>query len=325
MDISHGGRPATARELLALTGLVATVLIAGIAALRLVGLMVVRLDEYSLTLPFGGWQLYAVAVVIGVVCLALLGLGWWFARRQFRSVRGRTPHHRVAVMAAIVPGLLLGEAIASTVEPALSWASNHTAAHARAEASFVAMERQFRQAPPLRSYRGVAANDPRTRLLLDPTALGRGWSTTITGSIVGLGAPDGELGELRAMLTLRHWADGYWHVDHMTLEKLMTFADAGQTRRYLAEWSGSDVSSCGCAEPTAPSSPTSCGCTSIRRWMVAGAAVTVRTYDSEFGPHHSAAFIFGRHVITLLDAPIAGAVNATPFRALLRAAVARAK
>jgi len=215
VDISHGGERATTRELATLAGLWTAVLIAGIGGLRLTGLMIERADKWSTVAPFGGWQLYAMAAAIGATCLLALALALRLGRRRFRSVRGRTPYHRVAVMAAIVPGLVLGIALASTLQPALSWASDHTAAAAKARATWLKVIVDYRKGPPPIRLQDVSPGDARRKLLLDATTLGKGWSATITESFVGPAAAAGELSELRATMLQQHWSAPTWHLDQL--------------------------------------------------------------------------------------------------------------
>ena len=338
MDISHGGGTtavveaasyetprATARELLPLTGLTAAALMAGSVAIRLSGLMISRLDEFSSIAPFGGWQLYTVAIAIGAACVAVLVTSVRFSRRQFRSVRGRTAFHRVALMAAIVPGLLLGVAVGSTLRPALNWASDQTTAAAKERAVRAAMLREYRHGPPVVSYREVDATDPRLLLLLDPRDLGPDWHASFLARAGSPTAAPGVTGDVEAVLTAQHWRDNAWQFDENLVENLTTLATPAQARAYVTHWTRHDGNVCGCT-PMAPATVSAdCSCRMTSR-VVHGQRVSIQVITRPGSDaSRRAMFAVDRNVLTLFSVPpLHPQVKPVSFKAALRAAVARA-
>lgn len=324
MDISHGGG-ATTRELASLTGLTTAALVGGIAAIHLTGLMISRTQDFSPIAPFGGWQLYSVAGVIGAACIAVLLFAVRVARRQFRRVRGRSRFHRVAVMAAIVPGLVLGVAVASTVRPALHWASLQTAESDKARAEQAAFVREYRQGPPVVSYRDLDATDPRLQLLLDPRALGSDWHARFLERSHSPTDEPAVTGGVDGVLTAQHWSGTTWQYDEDLIEHLTTLATPAKARAYVTRWTRQDGAVCGCTPVVPTTEPADCSCTMTKR-VVDGHRVSVQmTSRPGYGVSRRAVFAVGNNVFTLFSFPPRNSqAQPVSFSAALRAAVNRA-
>jgi len=285
------------------------VLVAAIAAWRLTGLMIERAQEFTKVAPFGGWQLYALVAAIGAACLAVLVTAVRLTRRQFRSVRGRTRYDRVAVMAAIVPGLLLGVGGASTVRPALNWASDHTRSAANERAIENKLAAEYRAGPPTVSFHGVSASDPRLARLLDPRELGPDWSARYeAGMIAGPLPTPGETSSVRAVLHEQHWSGNAWRTDMIVMEEIMTFRSAQDASRYLAS----------CVDHREPAS--------ITTRVVAGVQVNLETvHRAGYAVYRHAEFAHGRYAVLLYPfANFTPTATTSRFPALLHGAVVRA-
>jgi len=328
VDISHGGLdaavadvvpgvvvPARTRELLTVTAWSAAAVLAVVAVDRLIGLMLRRGDEFSSFAPYGGWQLYGVVAALGLVAIVTGSVGLLRARRLVRQLNGRTPYRRVAVMAAILPGLFLGIGTVTPMRGVMSWASNHTAAAASARAQDREWFREYKKGPPTVTYRGVTADDARLAFLLDPRALGTDWHATFRAPITPSTAAPNVLAVAQGVYGEAHWLGQSWQQDWGLIENLTIFQTANEARSYVAQETRKDTEICAC---------TTAGVMTTRN--IAGVEVHVRTtYVVGYTPSRRATFAVGNHSIRLFAIPPLNGDNKAPsFDALLRAAVKRA-
>jgi hypothetical protein len=208
------------------------------AGLALAGILVERTLPSSTFAGFGGWQLNTLATGLAVILSAVLLLAATKMARSYRRLRGRTPHRRAVVLAAFLPGALLGSFVGNPMSAAVVWASNHTAdaTHARIEARQLLAEGG--KAPPVRSTGQPAPPATVAALMVQRSDLGPSWYSQLrpnpTESTIS--APAKRLGATRAVRTTlnqAHWTGAAWLPQHVFLEGLLRFTSAANARHYL--------------------------------------------------------------------------------------------
>lgn len=203
---------------------------------ELVRLLIERTSEFSIFAMFGGWQLDVMAAGLGLLLLALLVVSAIALVHIYRGLRGRTPHRRAVVLAALLPGLFLGGLAVSPLRSAISWASDHTAAAQKANAEFQQMMPTNPKAPPILFPSGGAAAAPALAArLLHPSDLGAGWYDAVRPNPSELsGSVPGQTLSVRSNLTQWHWTGTIWSPGDIGVEGLRRFGTSEAAQRYLA-------------------------------------------------------------------------------------------
>jgi hypothetical protein len=245
VDISPAGvsEPALARrtdvtESLIRLGLCATGAFAAVGAgYELVRLLIERTSESSIFAMFGGWQLDVMAAGLGALVLGFLVVSAIAIVRIYRALRGKTPHRRAVVMAALLPGLFIGGGLAgSPLRSAISWASDHTATAQKARAEFQAILPTNPEAPPI-LFPGVGtpASPAIAARLLHGVDLGAGWyDGQRTNPSERPGSLQGETLSARSSLTQWHWTGTMWSPGDIVSESLMRFSTFKAAQQYFA-------------------------------------------------------------------------------------------
>lgn len=314
-------QPGSRRELcwLALT---AAVLFADLAAtVGYVGLLLERRDEFSLFAQFSGWQLYSVEVALAVLIVTIGGVAGRTLFRRYRELRGRTPHRRAVVLAALLPGLLAGVLAAAPMRAALSWASDHTAAAASARHKLEAWLADYRKAPPMPPSFFAAAPAALAARVLRPGDLGAGWydgtkpNPTLAPVRSDFSA-NGELAAARAVVTQQHWTGQSWSLDHFVLESEVKFVSTAAATAYLKAWWHSTASDSACCSVSYAAKTSR---------HVEHALVWQRDVTSTTGTRREAAFTVGSTFFMLsFDLKPDAKAGSNAYEPVLRAAVARA-
>ena len=206
-----------------------------------------RLDDYSDFAPFGGWQVYLVEAALVVVVLASAFVFGRMTVRLCRELFGRNPHARAVLLAALLPGLLIGALAESPMRAAVSWASDRTAAADAARAKGIRMQQEYRLAPPRIAISRPAATPELAARMLSTADLGKGWYVVMrpgvtVGPIPTEAAARGATASVQEMLTAQHWSGASWSVDHFLAESQLVFPSHEAAAGYAARtiWAGQD-------------------------------------------------------------------------------------
>jgi hypothetical protein len=204
---------------------------------ELVRLMTDRNSPSSLFAIFGGWQVDAMAAVLGLLLLALLVICAIVLLRRYRGLQGRTPHRRAVVLAALLPGLFIGTLFSSPMRSAVSWASDHTASAHQAMAEFRQFEPTNPKAPPTLGLAGAAAPAALADHLLHASDLGTGWYDGVHPNPSELsGGLQGQTLSVRSNLSQWHWTGTMWAPGSLLLESLRRFATPAAADSYLSPY-----------------------------------------------------------------------------------------
>jgi len=309
------------RELLRLAVCAVGVLASVVAMAAYVPFVLEQRSEWDTSVPYHGWQVTAVDVALAVILLALLVVSARTLVRSYRRLRGRTPHRRLMVLLAILPGLFGGAALMLPADPIASWASNHTAeaAHWRIVARQAAIN--YRKSPPSFATGHQPAPPAVASHLLSVALLGKGWYAAQTPSPalspVTSFSPHGAILRARALLTQQHWTGAIWSDDALVSESLVELSTTSEAAADLASWMH-PADPCGCTAP--------CGCgttTPAPKWSsIEVDGVTVRTGFNA----RDIAFRIGNDVYTMVigvHRDTAAAANQFELQ-LIRDAVRRA-
>ncbi len=207
------------------------------AVLALTGILVERTLPSSTFATFGGWQLNALATAFTVALSAWLLVAAAALRRRYRGLSGLTPHRRVVVLAAFVPGAFLGSFAGDPMSAAVVWASNHTAAatHARVQArQLLAVDGQ---APPIQATGKAPASAALVARLVQRSDLGTGWFSQLNpnpaeATVISMAGQLGASEAVRTTLNQARWSGNAWLPQHVVSEGLLRFA-AARAARYL--------------------------------------------------------------------------------------------
>jgi hypothetical protein len=237
-------------------GLSAATLFAAIGAvIGFADLLLSANDQFSDIAPFHGWQLWSMQGLFGAVLLAGLVVATRWARGRYRAVRDRTAYRRAIVLVVVVPALGLGGLVGQAAKPALSWASNHTSAAAKAQRQFAAFHRELQRAPLAAPVSSPLAGEGLAKRMLQPAYLGAGWyaatrpnptSRTISADVAALGAT----ARAASFVTQQHREGGLWSLDLSVLETETRLAGSGQVPGLLRHERNAR-SMCSCADPHA--------------------------------------------------------------------------
>ena len=208
------------------------------AVLALTGILVERTLPSSTFATFGGWQLNALATAFTVALSAWLLVAAAALRRRYRGLSGLTPHRRVVVLAAFVPGAFLGSFAGDPMSAAVVWASNHTAAatHARVQArQLLAVDGQ---APPIQATGKAPASAALVARLVQRSDLGTGWFSQLNpnpaeATVISMAGQLGASEAVRTTLNQARWSGNAWLPQHVVSEGLLRFAAARAARYYL--------------------------------------------------------------------------------------------
>jgi hypothetical protein len=278
------------------------------AGLALAGILVERTLPSSTFAGFGGWQLNALAAAFAVVLSACLLMAAAALRRRYRGLRGLTPHRRVVVLAAFLPGAFLGSFVGDPMSAAVVWASNHTAdaTHARVQArQLLAVDGK---APPMQATGDEAAPAALAARMVQRSDLGTGWYSqrNPNPSEAKVSPTAGQFGAsqaVRTTLNQAHWTGTAWLPQHVVIEGLLRFDRASAARYYLLTFLT--------PEPVTP---------------VRAGSVTV--YEGGLGDTsswRSANFLVGADLFTLsINVMAGGTPTPNAFATLVDAAVRRA-
>jgi hypothetical protein len=288
------------------------------AGLALASVFLDRSDTYSDFAPFGGWQVY---VIEGVFVLVLLTVGLASGAitvRLSRRLRGRSPHTRAVVLAALLPGLFVGSLVGMPMRGTVSWASDHTAAADAARVELSRLQHDYRLAPPLIvSMRPAAAPDLVSRMLA-PADLGKGWyAVSRPNATVSPISPEastrGATTAVHTSLTQEHWTGTSWALDRFLVQAQLVFPGRDAAVGYVRSvWAEPDVTS-------------TLGAAVERR--VGGVIVWERMPTGRATPAHAAAaFVVGGTLFTvILDVSRLGkGATSAEFTRVVAAAVERA-
>jgi hypothetical protein len=314
--------PGSSRRGLTRLGVAATGLVASIgASVALIAVFNDRSAEFSDFAVFGGWQVYLVEAALVVAVLGgVLSFGTMTLRFS-RAMRERSPNGRAVVLAALLPGLLIGSLVATPMRAAVSWASDHTAAADAARAQLSRMQLDSRLAPPLTPSMRPAAPPELAKLMLGPTDLAKGWYATsrpnaTTAPISPEAAAHGATSSVHAILTAEHWSGTSWSEDDFLIEGQTIFPSRDAASSYVRSvWAHPDIT-CAC--------PTTVG--AVVGHPVGGVTVSELTSTSPAGAVRAAAFIVGGTMFTIALDGSGPAKAATPaeLTRVLAAAVERA-
>jgi hypothetical protein len=222
------------------------------ATVAFVLVLVLRASYFSAVAPFGGWQVdvMAGAIAATVVAVGIASVRMW--RRAERDPRVRSPYRLVVVLAVLWPGLGLGALASSPIGSAVSWASNHTAAAAAAQAEERTWLAQLAGDPPFQVHSN--ADSPPAAVadrLLHTTDLGAGWyDVTTPNPIARVNAALSRQGVTQSAesgLTRQHRSQSRWVLDELVVEDIDTFDSPAQAQQYARVAGQNAVGPCGCA------------------------------------------------------------------------------
>lgn len=298
----------------------ATALLAATAtAMGFVGLLVESANEFSSVARFGGWQLYAAEAAIGFVIIVLGSVSAVWLLRCYRALRGRTPHRRVMLLVAILPGLFLGGAAVTPMRAALHWSSYRTAAAAAARQQMSEWQANYRKAPPVARAYSAPATGPSATALLTAADLGRSWYPAVTPTpgrrVVSAQMSRWGITEAaRVTLTKQHWVGQMWHLDHMLNETSYVFSTPSAASRYVTGDRQRADAACQCNAVSGPDT--------VQR--VAGTTVWEHTTSGTLGTQRVATFVVGSTAVTMLIDVHDADPSDAEFEALVAKALARA-
>jgi hypothetical protein len=204
------------------------------------GLLFQAREEFSDLAPFHGWQLWTTEAALGaVVAAASIVAGCWW-RRAYRSLRDRSPHRRAVVMAVVLPGLAVGAVVGQAARPALTWASDHTAAAGEERERFDSFQREVQRAPLAVPLSMPSAPAELAVRLLSPGDLGAGWYDSTRPNPASRQVPadaarDGATAHAASWLVQAHRAGGEWAFGLSLLEHETRFRTSKQAETYLRD------------------------------------------------------------------------------------------
>jgi hypothetical protein len=247
---AEGSEPPVGRSLV-LIGVAATIVVAAVVGAGRYGWLLLHQSTRNFLWPFSGWQVDVVKALIGCA-FAAVAIGATFAtRRVNRSLAGRTPHARAVVLAALIPGILIGAQVIGPINSALGWASDHStqaaAIHARQRQQYI----HDLTAPPQMASQLPAAPRALARLLLTSSALGADWydtqrPATTENQIFPVLAKQGAQRAASTTLTHAHRGSASWVTNLLVLERVTTFDTAKQAARYAAAYRRQSAKPCNC-------------------------------------------------------------------------------
>ena len=254
---------------------------------------------------FSGWQVDLVGGASAAILLAAAA-ACIYALRQLGHVRAELgKHRRLALLVAILPGLILSAGLYSAASRAVNWASDHTAA-ANAARTLLS---SYRLAPPKMPSRYPRAPAALAARLLTSTDLGPGWYDDIEVNPVSMplafdAKSQGQIGSVRSIFSQEHRTDPTtWFPDITVFEELRTFDSAAQASSYLDSWTHARQAD------------------SLSSGIVGGVSITRGSTRSG----RLAAFTVGGAVFTLdASTSISTAATANVFDELVQRAVSRA-
>ncbi len=208
------------------------------AGLALAGILVERTLPSSTFARFGGWQLNALATAFAVVLSAWLLVAAASLRRRYRGIQGLTPHRRVVVLAAFVPGAFLGSFVGHPLSAAVVWASNHTADATRARVQARRLLTVDGNAPPIRRTGEAPAPAASAARMVQRSDLGTGWFSELdpnpSEAMVSSMAEQLSASQaIRTTLNQARWTGDAWLPHHVVSEGLLRFGTARAARYYL--------------------------------------------------------------------------------------------
>lgn len=232
------GRTDTRRDLRVLCGAAIVALASFVEIGAVVDAREERSSDAILFAWFPGWQVSAVEVAAVALALALFVASAVVVRRVFRRLHGRTEHRRAAILVAILPGLALGLAASVGTGFAISWASDHTAAAAEADAEYRALFPANRP-PYAPGFGDTAAPAELAARMIQPADIGAGWyagsnpASTIVP--VGKATPASYFGgviAIRTMVEQETRVRGQWQLGSLALESMIQFPTAQAAAGY---------------------------------------------------------------------------------------------
>ena len=248
--------PATRREFMRLTVAALAFPAAVGLAVHYTGVIAEAHSDLSFTAPFPGWQVWATEAALGALVVAAVVCGFRWLRRRYRALRDRTPHRRAIVMAAVLPGLFIGGTVGLPFEPALSWASEHTASAHSARAHFLQMMRDMRRAPLATPMHNPPAPPAMANPLLRPADLGSDWYPSLrpdpVSDPVRIDAEaSGAVERARSWMTQAHRDGQGWALGLGLFETETRFGSPAQARHY-ARVLASGKHACPCDDHPGP-------------------------------------------------------------------------
>jgi hypothetical protein len=289
------------------------------ATVAFVLVLVLRASYFSAVAPFGGWQVdvMAGAIAATVVAVGIASVRMW--RRAERDPRVRSPYRLVVVLAVLWPGLGLGALASSPIGSAVSWASNHTAAAAAAQAEERTWLAQLAGDPPFQVHSN--ADSPPAAVadrLLHTTDLGAGWyDVTTPNPIARVNAALSRQGVTQSAesgLTRQHRSQSRWVLDELVVEDIDTFDSPAQAQQYARVAGQNAVGPCGCASSAI----------AAQRQDIGGVAVWMRAISS-LPPTTLGAFAVGRDAFVVkFVLETDDRVRSDEFSSVMSAAIHRA-
>lgn len=316
----------TRRELIGV-GVAAVPLLAAVTVAFGFVALIDRSNEFSFFAPFGEWQLYAMEMAIGVVVLGVGGFALVRLVRQYRGLRDRTPHRRVMLLVALLPGLSLGSVAVTPMRVALSWASHQTAAWSGAQHKVLSWTVDTRSVPDAMPLKFPAAIGPTAAALLSAADFGTAWSPTLmhapTGAFVSERMSQWGVTAAAWMVLSQRHRGGQTSVPDPTLyESAYAFTGQDAATRYLArEWPRQEAT-CGCS--TSPKGKRAGRQDRPTARLVGGSTVWEYETSGVYGSRRAAAFAVGSVAVMLTIDARSGDPSVEAFDAVVAKAVAHA-
>jgi hypothetical protein len=317
-DSSHD--PAVRRDLI-LIGVAATLVVAAVVAAGRVAWLLLHQSTMNFRWPFGGWQVNVAKALIGLTILAgAVGAAVTTAKLR-RTLAGRTPHARAVMLAALLPGLLIGAQVLGPINSTLGWASDHSSQAAALRAQLRQQYIHDLTAPPQVPSVFPAASPALAGRLLTSATLGRHWYAigSPPAQQVPLATTLAKQGALQtgstAFTESRRGPTG-WISSLFLIEHVTTFGTAAQASRYAATYHRNATQPCSC----------SLSATVDQQRRLALNAVVAHIWRVQFGAGRLRYAVFSRGTdafIVSIDAAMNHVISPSEFMMVLRHAIAR--